>query len=258
MKGQILLRPLTGPFTGTAAYSNHSVDLYSLLTNTAALARLKNSAACVLAERRFMVKELNSYRAALGLRTHSGNFALELGYAGFTGYKESKLGLAHGRQLGSKIGVGVQFNLQGIMIPGYGKTSTLGFAAGVMLQLTGKLNAGFHVDNPIPLTFGPASKDHFPSLYTIGFGFEPSSKVLFVVEFIKEEGTLVNVNTGMQYQVHPKCRIRAGISTSTTSIWAGLGLSLHKCRVDIVSSFHPQLGTSTGLLLLFEFATNAS
>jgi hypothetical protein len=46
---------------------------------------------------------------------------------------------------------------------------------------------------------------------------------------------------------------RAGIETATSSAYFGIGLSLKSFRLDVTTGYHPQLGITPGLLLLFNF-----
>ena len=72
-------------------------------------------------------------------------------------------------------------------------------------------------------------------------------------EIEKEEDRPLNINAGLQYRFLPQLLARAGVSTGTSTAWFGLGLMLHSIRIDITTSYHPQLGISPGLLLLYQF-----
>jgi hypothetical protein len=152
--GQTLRRPVAAPYIGLGAYSFNHVDVFSFTSNQASLAQLKNTAAGVYAERRFMLNELTNYNAAIGLRTHSGNFALKAGYSGFSEYNETQIGLAYARKLGNKVDVGVQFNYNGIRVAGYGSASAISFEAGTIFHISEKLHTGFHINNPVGGIFG--------------------------------------------------------------------------------------------------------
>jgi hypothetical protein len=250
---QIIRRPVAAPYIGLGAYSFNHTDIFSYTSNQASLAQIKNAAAGVYAERRFMLNELNNYNAAIALPTHSGNFGLEAGYSGFSDYNETQLGLAYARKLGNKADVGVQFNYNGIRVAGYGSASAISFEAGTIFHLTEKLHTGFHVKNPVGGKFGKEQQEKLPSVYTVGFGYDASEKFFFSAEIVKEENQPVNVNAGLQYKFIPQLLARAGISSATSSVWLGLGLSFGSFRLDVATSYHPQLGISPGLLLLFNF-----
>ncbi|MBL7738590.1 MAG: hypothetical protein JNK14_05175 [Chitinophagaceae bacterium] len=256
--GQVLRRPLAAPYMGLGAYSVNHTDVFSFTSNQASLAQLKNAVAGVYGERRFMLAELSHYTAVIGLPTRSGNFGLRTGYSGFSEYNETQLGLAYAMKLGSKADIGVQFNYNAIRIPAYGNISAISFEAGAIFHITDKLHTGFHINNPVGGKFGKDQQEKLPSVYTAGFGYDASEKFFFSAEVIKEEDQPVNVNAGVQYIFIPQLRARAGMSSATSSAWLGLGLSLKSFRIDVASTYHPQLGITPGLLLLFNFGKSES
>ncbi len=223
------------------------------MANQASLAQLKNSSIGVYGERRFLLSELNNYTAAVGVPTHSGNFGLKINYAGFADYYESQLGLAYGRKLGNKIDVGLQFNYNSIRVSSYGNSSAISFELGSVLHITEKLHAGLHLNNPVGGKFGKDNQEKLSSVYGFGIGYDASEKFLVSAEIEKEEDQPVNVNAGFQYKFIPQLLVRVGMSSATSSAWLGLGLTVKSFRLDVTTSYHPQLGITPGILMLFNF-----
>jgi hypothetical protein len=254
LKGQYLSRTLTG--NGLGAYSLRHTDVFSLIANPASLAQLKNISAGIAAERKFLLQELNSYRAVIAVPTGSGNFGLQASYAGFNEYNETGAGLVYGRKLGTKLDMGAGFHYHEIRISSYGNASAISFETGAILHLTEKLHTGFHIDNPVGGKFGEESQEKLPSVYTIGFGFDASEKFYTSIEIEKEEDQPVNVNAGLEYKFIPQLVLRAGISSATSSAWAGVGFIVKTFRIDVMTGYHPQLGISPGLLILFNLEKN--
>ena len=124
---QTVRRPISSPYLGFGAYSNHHLDVFSFESNQATLAKLNHASAGIYGEKRFFLKELSFYDVAAVIPTRSGNFGLDARYYGFADYNETQLGLAYGRNLGSQIDVGVQFNYYGVRVAGYGNASTINF-----------------------------------------------------------------------------------------------------------------------------------
>lgn len=253
-QGQTLRRPVAAHYIGLGAYSLNHTDVFSFTANPASLAQLKNAAAGVYGERRFLLNELNNYTVAAGVPTDTGNFGLKAGYAGFSDYNETQIGLAYGRKLGSKVDIGAKFNYNGIRISGgYGNAAAISFEIGTVLHISEKLHAGIHINNPVGGKFGKTGQEKLPSVYTVGFGYDASEKFFIGAEIQKEEDQPVNVNAGLQYRFLPQLLARGGVSTATSSAWLGIGIVLKSFRLDITSSYHPQLGITPGLLLLFNF-----
>lgn len=256
VQAQVLIRPVTAAYTGMGAYSALHVDAFSFTANQASLARLKNITAGVYGERRFMLNELNYYSGAFVLPTSSGNFGMKANYAGFTDYNETLFGLAYARNLGKKVDIGVQFNYNGIRIAGYGDASAISFEAGAILHLSEKLHTGIQVTNPVGGKFGKLREEKLPSIYSFGAGYDASDKFFISAAIEKEEDQPVNVIAGFQYKFIPQLMVRAGVSTATSSLWAGAGITLKSFRLDITAGYHPQLGVTPGLLLIFNIPKN--
>ncbi|HQZ50829.1 MAG: hypothetical protein KA968_14405 [Chitinophagaceae bacterium] len=253
IQAQTLRRPVAAPYFGLGAYSLNHVDAFSFTANQASLAQLKSSTAGAYGERRFLLNELNNYTAAIGLTTKGGNFGVKAGYSGFTDYNETQIGLAYARKLGAKIDVGVQFNYNGVRIPTYGNSSAISFELGTILHISEKLHAGLHVNNPVGGKFGKEQQEKLSSVYAIGVGYDASEKFFISCEIEKEEDQPINVNAGFQYKLIKELLVRAGVSSATSSLWVGLGLTVKSFRIDVTSAFHSQLGVTPGLLVLFNF-----
>jgi len=251
--GQTVRRPVAALYTGLGAYSIDHADVFSFTSNQASLAQMKHASAGVYGERRFLLDELALYQLAIAVPTRSGNFGVKAGYYGFSDYNESQMGLAYGRKLGSKVDVGVQFNYNAIRISSYGNSSAINFEIGTVLHLTEKLHAGVHAYNPVGGKFGKNQEEKLASVYTAGLGYEASEKFFVSAEIEKEENQPVNVNAGMQYKFLPQLMARVGIATNTSNVYAGVGLNLKSFRLDVVAGYHPQLGITPGLMLLYDF-----
>ena len=131
------------------------------------------------------------------------------------------------------------------------------FEIGAMLHLTDKLNAGLHVYNPVAGKLGKTSGEKLASAYKFGLGYDASDKFFISTEIIKEEEKPVNVIAGLQYHFANQFFVKAGFISESTTAYAGAGVAWKNLRLDISSSYHPQLGFSPGLLLIMNFKPKA-
>ena len=200
-----------------------------------------------------MLSETSVYTVGASLPSRLGNFGLMINYAGFKNFNENKIGLAYARKLGKVLDIGVQFNYYSYRIPSYGNASTINFEIGAIMHLTEKLNAGIHVYNPVGGKLGKNSGEKLASAYKMGIGYDASDKFFISSEIIKEEDKPVNVIAGLQYRFAKQFFARAGFISETTSAYAGAGVAWKNLRLDISSSYHPQLGFSPGILLIMNF-----
>ena len=248
---------LAQPYISLSAYSLQQNDPLSFTGNQAALAQSKNAGIGVFGERRFLLGETSAYTLAVSLPTRLGNFGIQLNYAGFKNFNENKIGLAYARKLGKLVDVGVQFNYYGYRIPSYGNASTINFEIGALLHVTDKLNAGIHVYNPVGGKLGKNREEKIASAYKLGLGYDASEKFFISAEIIKEEDKQVNVTGGLQYQFAKQFFAKAGFISESGAPYAGAGVGWKNLRLDVSSSYHPQLGFSPGILLIMNFKSNA-
>ncbi len=247
-------------YPGLAAYSRENVDLYATRNNVAALAQLKNNAFGVYAENRFLIPELNLYAASIGLKVQHGAFALHGSYFGLDVYHQLSLSLGYGMSVTKNVDVGVQFNYQSLQQAGgfYGSASSINASVGAIFHLTDKVHAGIGIYNPTGSQFGKNSGEKLPAQFTFGMGYDASDKVYVSAEMVKEENLPAGVNAGFQYQFQKQFFMRLGVSTASSNVYAGFGLAFQHYRIDIAASYHPQLGISPGVLLLFDIGKVAT
>jgi hypothetical protein len=245
------------PYVSLGAYSTKQLNPFSFTSNQAALAQIKNAGVGVYSERRFLLAQNNASALAAVLPTKKGNFGVQVNYAGFTNFNEQKAGFAYARQVGSKVDVGVQFNYYGYRIPAYYNASAINFEIGTIIHVTDKINAGIHIYNPLSSKLGKGSDEKLAAAYKFGLGYDATDNFYFSSEIVKEENQPINVTSGIQYQFDKKFFARAGFRSDNSTGFAGIGFMYNTFRIDVATSFHPQLGISPAILLLYNFKNNS-
>lgn len=254
---QSLRQPVSAIYLSAGSYSSQHADVFSYLNNQAALTKIKTVSAGVYGERRFLLAATSMYAIAVAIPSSKGNFGVNIKYGGFKSFNESQIGLAYAKSLGKKVDIGVQFNYYSYKIPSYSSASTINFEIGAMVHLTDKLNLGIHVYNPIG---GKLVKtdEKLTAAYKVGLGYDISESFYISSEILKEENFPVNVNSGVQYRFMKQFFARVGIVSATSTGYAGFGVAWSNLRLDVTGSYHPQLGISPGLLLIFNVGNKAT
>ena len=258
LHSQSLRHPVAAAYVRFGAYSISHNDIFSFTANQAILSRLNNPGAAVYGEKRFMLRELSLYHLAITLPTRSGNFGIAGSYYGFIDYNESQTGIAYARSLSARIDIGVQFNYNAVHVAGYGSASAVSAEAGIILHLSDKLHAGVHVNNPSGAKYNKGQNEKLPFVYTAGLGYDASEHFFVKKKKKKEEDQRISVNACTQYKFLPQLMVRAGLSSASASAWIGAGVSMKSFRIDAAASYHPQLGITPGLMLVFNFKSAKS
>ena len=241
------------PYLSLGAYTTKQTDPFSFTGNQAALAQIKSAGIGVYGERRFLLADNNVYGFAGVFPSKLGNFGIQVNYSGFQNFNEQKVGLAYARSLGSKVDIGVQFNYYGYRIPAYGNASAINFEGGAVVHFSDKLNAGIHVYNPAGGKLGKATDEKLAAAYKLGMGYDASDNFYFSSEIIKEEEQPINVTGGIQYRFKKQFFARTGFRSDNNIGYGGVGFLYNGLRIDVSASYHPQLGVSPGILLMYNF-----
>jgi hypothetical protein len=124
-----------------------------------------------------------------------------------------------------------------------------------MMRLTEQFSAGINAYNPFRAPWSGVKDERLPAQYTFGLGYDAGKNLFISGELVQEEGQDLNINLGLHYQLVKQLFVRVGISTQTSNYFAGLGFLLGGLRIDLATSYHPQLGLSPGILLLYSFGS---
>jgi hypothetical protein len=250
---QTLRNNISMPYLGLGAYSTNQYDAFSFTSNQASLAQIKSTQIGVAGEQRFLTKELGTYGAAAAIKTSLGNIGVQLGYTGFATANEQKLGLAYARSLGKAIDIGIQFNYLGLNIPSYFNASAVNAEIGVIAHVSEKFNVGVHAYNPVGASFSKINNEKVAAAYKLGLGYDASENFYCSAEVVKEENLPVAIIGAAQYQFKKQFFARGGFRSDNSTGFAGIGFVTKGIRIDIASSFHPQLGISPGIVLMYQF-----
>ncbi len=250
---QSLRSSISMPYVGLGAYSTKQTDPFSFTGNQAALTQVKNAGVGIYGERRFLLVENSVYAVAAAIPTKLGNFGVQINYAGFQNFNEQKAGLAYAKSLGKKIDVGVQFNYYGYKIPAYSNAFAINFEGGAIIHFSEKLNAGLHFYNPVGGSLGKTNEEKIAAVYKFGWGYDASENFYVSSEIVKEEEQPLNVTGSFQYWFKKQFFARAGFKTDNNTGFAGAGFLFNNIRIHVAASYHPQLGISPGILLIYNF-----
>jgi len=220
------------------AYSILHAELIAASSNPASISQLKKFSIAIASERKYLLKELNSYLITAGVAHTSGNFAVTAIYSGFADHNESTIAIAYGKKMGKLIDLGVQLNYYRVSFGGgYGSGGSPGAVIGTIWHLHEKVHTGFAI-----------RKSEKPQ-YEWGIGYESSDQFLFSLIISKETDRPVNINCGIIYSPARQLSFKAGIFTVSSSPWIAATFIKKQIKIEILSAWHPQLGVSPGLIL---------
>jgi hypothetical protein len=156
--------------------------------------------------------------------------------------------IAYAKKLGA-VDLGIKFNYRMVTIPTYGNHASLIPEIGTTWHITAKVHTGIRIYYPVRTVTGT---DKFAYSYSSGIGYEVSPLVFLGLSILKEEDKNAEVNTAVQYQFARQFFAGLGISTGYSQARLAFGYNYHSLRLDVITTWHPRLGLSPGLMIIYE------
>ncbi|MEM9528887.1 MAG: hypothetical protein AAGA31_19910 [Bacteroidota bacterium] len=197
----------------------------ALWTNPAGLAAAeKRVMASATAEQRFGLSELTLANLGAVYGSGFGGFGLQLGSFGFDRYRETRIGLAYGRQLSESFTVGAEFTGFATNTEGYANTFDLTFGLGMQLRLLPELSVGARIFSPFRTERFP--EEYLPQLLAIGASYQPNNQITLNVEVHQDAEFSTRFRAGLEYLPAEQLSIRLGVTTEMAELSFGLGYEL--------------------------------
>lgn len=247
----------------SAGMGNASVtftDLWSAHNNQAGMAYYKSMAAGVYYENRFMMKEMGQKAFTFVLPVkNSGVFGVNYSNFGYNLYNENKIGLAYAMPFGERVSAGLQLDyIYTHIAEDYGNRGAFTFEVGVRAVLIKNLVFAAHIFNPIRAKASKYSEERIPSIIKGGLSYTFSEKALISAEIEKDINYKPVFKAGAEYHIVKPLYVRIGIGTSPLVNTLGVGIEIHKFKIDIATMRHPVLGFSPQMSLSFDFGGKSS
>ena len=86
----------------------------------------------------------------------------------------------------------------------------------------------------------------------MGFGYELSSGVFISAQFVKETGIPGNAIVCVDYHWNDQFFASMGVEMNSVSPFAKAGWGKNRLKVELYTNYHPALGFTPGLVLLWE------
>lgn len=248
-EAQVVVPDLPALQVGLGAYSQQFTDAFSFGANPAALTG-GSSGIGLFTTRKFGVRELSALQLSGTLSLEGGGLGLRLQYAGHPAYYQLNSALAYGKQLGV-LSLGVELGYSALQIPGYGNDGAVQTALGCRIPVSTRLLAGLRVANFLGGRFRYRSAERLARVVEVGLGYELSEQVFLSFSLVKAETSRMIFLFFMDYHWLEKGVFKAGINTQQYSSWMGLGWQFGSWQPLVQVNYHPVLGLSPALQLIY-------
>ncbi|GLR15401.1 hypothetical protein [Portibacter lacus] len=237
---------LLGIGNAGTGYSGH----YALLYNQAGIADAEELSFSVDGARLFNDSGLLHLHAAAVIPTKKlGTFGLKIQRYGLEGFNYQNYALTYSRALFKSFKLAATFNAYQFQIENYGNSFEPNMEIGVLTDLSDKVSLGVHVSNPFPLQI--SENTDFPTVFSAGILYKVSKVVRLYADIEKNIRQRENIKVGIDYDLHSSFSIRVGMNTFPGSFYFGCKVKLTKIAINLGNGYHPVLGNSTGIGIIY-------
>lgn len=251
----IFPEPRSAAIMGMADNGLNKQDANAIFYNPAGLVYLPHSSFSFQAIHYWNTAELNCWSTSFSSKPGSHD-ALGFQIFGLSSsiFNYSKTGVAYARTISKNSAVGIQFYHRGMYLKGDNPFSNhdLMLEAGLQIQLNPKLRLAALLAKT-HLFQKDSEKKQLSDSYKLGCLIKPGRLIEMTLELKHALKTLPELSWGLNYTPpEGKMHWRMGINWSCKELTTGFGWEYPKLNWDISTLYHPELGFTYALGILFK------
>ncbi len=228
-------------------------SVWAIAYNPAGLSSLDRlEASFSAAPQPFGLRELSSVSVAAGTPLAGGAIVGGCNRFGYDLYGQVTYSLAYARDVAG-LSAGIAANYTALAISRYGTCGAVSLDAGVVVRCTPSVSAALRGENLTRSSIGPLGEPLRQS-FGVGLLYIPVPGLRLACEYERESPVDPTLRGAVEYAVHSRITLRAGVSQSPPLIGAGFGLATGALQVDYGYELHPDLGGTHAVSLTVAFS----
>lgn len=231
--------------------------IWGVYHNQAALAGIEGFGFGAYFQNNFNINELSVKAASFTLPVFNGVAGAAFTHFGYSGYSETKFGLAYAMELGDKLEAGIQIDYFNTHIANeFGNEGTPTGEMGIRYQPFENLVFGAHVFNPFRAKLSGYQDERLPTFFRAGVAYTFANRFLLTAEGVQDMNQHTELRVGAEYYALDHLFLRAGFSTNPGVVHFGIGAAFTGIDANISFSRHPVLDYATHLGITYRIAKN--
>jgi hypothetical protein len=199
----------------------------------------------------FDIPELRTASVSITVPLFPGSLFAGFSSSGFDLYREHTFRVGFGASLSGSLDAGMNLTFYSLGIARYGHRLSTGIDLGLRVRIGGRLILGFTACNVTGASARDGGSD-IPQVFAAGLSFRASDDIAVVADVSKDLHFPADAGLGIEYAILGSFQLRAGISTSPSTMNGGAGIVTEILRIDYAVQIHPVLGPThqIGVVLL--------
>lgn len=244
------------PFLAMGNASTAQEGVYSLGANPAGMHSIQNMSVAVAYQQHYLGADIQSIAAYVAMpiaaNSYVGINAQSYGIPEVT--KLNRFGVVYTKLVGDVIASSITLNHHRYYIQNYVDDSALSVDLGLQWIVNEDIRLGAIYKNISQSYFSDFVERSISQDLSLGAYYNMSSALALSIDYTWDIlWSLSILHGGFEYSISDKFFVRGGISTEPIQYALGLGLSFGQFKLDLASSFHPHLGSSPQMALLYAF-----
>lgn len=229
--------------------------LYSLGINPAGISSMKSLAVGIAYQNHYLIPDIQSQAFYMAIPVSSSTYlGLSANSYGLKGVSNLlTLRTVYARKFGKSISAAVAGNYHRYYVKNYESSQKGSLDIGFQYQISDEVTIGVLGRNMTYTSYDDAVSQSIPTEYAVGATYQLSKEVLIATDMYYDTYKKLNYHAGLEYALQQKIKVRGGLASQPLQYFTGVGLVWKKLDVDVALSFHPNLGTSPQLALMYVF-----
>ena len=229
--------------------NQNSNNPFVIFENPSTMRNAKSKSFGFLGENKYLLKELSHFSFAFTSPIKIGFLGIGLNYFGSTDYNEASLLFDYAHVLNSKSAIGIMIQSHINKTKNSSIQYAFAGAVGMNINLNEKLSTGICITNQFGFnTTEDASLDNKIDLLS-ELKYDVSKDFLISTAIYKQYNHAPNLILSFKYQYKKRLFFDYGFISGINQMYLGVGFAIDKMNLEVINSFHPDLGYSPALLL---------
>ncbi len=203
----------------------------------------------------YLCKELSSLQAAFIMPNDIVDWGALTSYYGYSNYNELHCGISVSKLLVDNFSLGVRLLYYRMdYIGNEDVVNRVTADVGLSFNIVDNLDMSMLLTNPIRVRYTTdLSKYYLPIYMALGLSYTPTERVKVQAEVAKDTNYPIEGKIALSYHPVTSFDLRVGICSSPFIPTLGVGLKRRKFNIDVASSYHPELGFSPSIGIVYIF-----
>ncbi len=233
----------------------HILSVDNAIANPSNLSFQDQSSINISYSNDYLCKELSSLQVAFLMPNKVVDCSAILTYYGYTNYNEIHCGLSVSKLLVGNFSLGVRvFYYRLDYIGNEDVINRVSADIGLSFRIVDNLDISMLLTNPIRVGYtSDLSKYYLPIYMALGVNYSPTDKLKVQAEVAKDTNYPIEGKLALAYNPIESFDVRVGVCSSPFIPTLGVGLNMKNFNLDIASSYHPELGFSPSVGIVYIF-----